>query len=71
MLKQLLEIFKNRVTVGGINFLLELLVGVFTEWQRTNRAGGLDAQAFRKKQEERHEKPFKFNSNDFLDNGLN
>lgn len=43
MLKHLLEILKNRAKVGGINFLLEMTIGILTEWQRANQAGTFDA----------------------------
>lgn len=43
MVKKLIEILKNRAKVGGINFLLELTIGVLSEWQRANKAGNLDA----------------------------
>lgn len=42
MFKVLLEILKNRSKVGLINFLLELTVGVLSEWQRSNQNGHLD-----------------------------
>lgn len=45
MLKNLLLIMKNRAKIGAVNFLLELTIGVLTEWQRSNRAGSLDVGA--------------------------
>lgn len=42
MIKALLEIMKNRAKVGAVNFGLELLIGILSEWQRANREGNLD-----------------------------
>lgn len=42
MFRKLLEILKNRAKIGGVNFLLEMIIGVLAEWQNANRAGTLD-----------------------------
>lgn len=48
MVKNLLEILKNRVKVAGVAFLLEITVGVLSEWQRSSAIGELDAQLKRR-----------------------
>lgn len=63
-MKKLLEILKNRAKVGGITFLLELTVGVLSEWQRQSTLGALDADL--KRQENQNQL-----RNDFDDNQQN
>lgn len=36
------QIVKNRAKVGMVNFLLEMTIGILTEWQRSNASGNLD-----------------------------
>jgi hypothetical protein len=33
---------KNRAKIGAVNFILEMVIGILTEWQRANREGTLD-----------------------------
>lgn len=42
MFKKLLGIVKNRAKVGAVTFLLDLMIGILTEWQRSSRDGNLD-----------------------------
>lgn len=45
MLQTLKRIFINRAKIGGVNFILEIVIGVLSEWQRSNRDGNLDFNA--------------------------
>lgn len=62
-MKKLLEILKNRAKVGGISFLLELTVGVLSEWQRQSTLGALDAD-LKKQQNQLQNQIFDFDQAD-------
>lgn len=44
MISRLKEILKNRIKVAGVAFLLEITVGVLSEWQRSSAIGELDSR---------------------------
>lgn len=50
MFKTLLKILVNRAKVGLANFLLEILIGTLTEFQRSNARGDFDLN-FQSKQD--------------------
>lgn len=64
-MKKLLEILKNRAKVGGISFLLELTVGVLSEWQRQSTLGALDADLKRQQNQLKNDTDFELDNNKF------
>lgn len=44
MFEVLKQVIKNRAKIGAVNFLLELVIGILTEYQRANSEGKLDFQ---------------------------